>query len=91
MLGGGEESLRYRIPYPFPEENQLLMIGSHLQTTYKNREKSYPQISELLGKLSETKTGNYLIFFPSYAYMDDVYQVFSQRYPQVKLKFRERT
>ena len=31
------------------------MIGSHLQTTYKNREKSYPQISELLGKLSETK------------------------------------
>ena len=88
MLGGGEESLRYRIPYPFPEENQLLMIGSHLQTTYKNREKSYPQISELLGKLSETKTGNYLIFFPSYAYMDDVYQVFSQRYPQVKTQIQ---
>ncbi len=56
MLGGGEESLRYRIPYPFPEENQLLMIGSHLQTTYKKTvKKSYPQISELLGKLSETK------------------------------------
>ncbi len=88
VLGGGEESLRYRIPYPFPEENQLLMIGSHLQTTYKNREKSYPQISELLGKLSETKTGNYLIFFPSYAYMDDVYQVFSQRYPQVKTQIQ---
>ncbi|AFO43860.1 helicase [Enterococcus faecalis D32] len=88
VLGGGEESLRYRIPYPFPEENQLLMIGSHLQTTYKNREKSYPQISELLGKLSETKTGNYLIFFPSYAYMDDVYQVFSQCYPQVKTQIQ---
>ena len=39
VLGGGGESLRYRIPYPFPEENQLLMIGSHLQTTYKTVKK----------------------------------------------------
>lgn len=84
VLGGQENSLRYRIPSPFPAENQLLAIGTHIQTTYKKRSTSIHSIVALLGSLVELKPGNYFVFFPSYSYLDEVYEEFIERYPTIK-------
>lgn len=83
ILGGGIESLRYRIPNPFPNENQLLLIGNHIRTTYKEREDSICQIVEILGKMVHQQIGNYLVFFPSYKYMDRVYEKFIEKHTDV--------
>ncbi|MFD2306203.1 ATP-dependent DNA helicase [Enterococcus termitis] len=88
VLGGGKESLRYRIPNPFAKENQLLVIENHIQTTYKERETSYQKIVESLGNMIQQKKGNYFVFFPSYSYMDIVYDLFRENYPAVKTKLQ---
>ncbi|MBO0440158.1 ATP-dependent DNA helicase [Candidatus Enterococcus ikei] len=88
VLGGGEESLRYRIPSPFPKENQLLVIEKYIQTTYKEREKSYNKIIESLTNMIQQKKGNYFVFFPSYSYMDIIYEMFRQKNPTVKTKIQ---
>lgn len=84
ILGGGDKSLRYRIANPFPKENQLLLIENFIQTTYKERAASYDKIVASLTSMIEQKSGNYFVFFPSYAYMDTIYELFKRRNPQVK-------
>lgn len=83
ILGGGETSLRYRIASPFPLDNQQLIIGSHLKTTYKERENSIELIIDCLSRMVQQKTGNYFVFFPSYSYMDRVYEGFIEKNSQV--------
>lgn len=84
ILGGGDKSLRYRIANPFPKENQLLLIENFIQTTYKERAASYDKIVTSLTNMIEQKSGNYLVFFPSYAYMDTIYELFKLKNPQIK-------
>lgn len=88
ILGGGEGSLRYRIPSPFPKENQLLVIEKYIQTTYKERVNSYEKIIESLTNMIQLKQGNYFVFFPSYSYMDIIYELFREKNPHVKTKIQ---
>lgn len=88
ILGGGKNSLRYRIPNPFPRENQLLVVENYIQTTYREREKNYGKIVESLTNMVQSKTGNYFVFFPSYSYMDIIYEMFQQNNPQTKTKIQ---
>jgi DNA excision repair protein ERCC-2 len=84
LLGGGEKSLRYRVASPFPKEHQLLIAQNQIQTTYKERSSSYDKIVESISGMIEQRTGNYFVFFPSYSYMDEVYERFIEKNPQVK-------
>ncbi|MEI5992834.1 ATP-dependent DNA helicase [Candidatus Enterococcus mansonii] len=88
ILGGTQDSLRCRIPSPFPKENQLLLIENQIQTTYKERAQSYEKITESITGMIKQKKGNYVVFFPSYAYMDNVYKLFQQKNPQIKTKIQ---
>ncbi|MHC5227337.1 ATP-dependent DNA helicase [Enterococcus sp. LJL99] len=89
ILGGKEDSLRYRIASPFAQENQLLVIGNHIQTTYKERANSYQMITESIMTMVKQKKGNYLVFFPSYSYMDIVYEQFRENYPEIKTRLQD--
>ena len=89
ILGGKKNSLRYRIASPFAQENQLLVIGNHVQTTYKERARSYQLITESIMAMVKQKKGNYLIFFPSYTYMDIVYEQFREKYPEIKARIQD--
>lgn len=88
VLGGEEESLTYRLPSPFPPENQLVIVDAHIQTTYRMREQSLPQIVEAIHALAKTKTGNYMVFFPSFKYLDDVSDEFREAYPEYRVSIQ---
>lgn len=81
---GGKESLAYRLPSPFPIENQQVLIASYLETTYRKREHSMPRLVETIQRFIEGKTGNYMIFFPSYQYLDQVAEAFKETYPSTR-------
>ena len=68
---------------PFPAENLGLYCLPGISTRYRQREASVPAISDALAALAAGKVGNYLAFFPSYAYLRQVYADFSARYPQI--------
>ncbi|WP_165006137.1 MULTISPECIES: ATP-dependent DNA helicase [unclassified Enterococcus] len=86
---GGKESLAYRLPSPFPEENQRVLIANYLETTYRKRESSLPQLIETIHRFVRGKTGNYFVFFPSYSYLDRAAEVFKQQYPDVRVQIQE--
>ena len=71
MLGGREESFVLQLPSPFAKEN-LWLAYAPISTKYKDRVRTAPMIAKLLATFVEKKKGNYLFFFPSYAYMEQV-------------------
>ena len=71
MLGGDKDDYVLRIPSPFSSEQSNVMIQS-LSTRYKDRENSIKPIVKTLSETIQSSPGNYLIFFPSYQYLNSV-------------------
>lgn len=88
-LANQQNSYTYRLPSPFPKENLGIFITNDIQTTYHQRTASLPQIVTAIQKMLAAKKGNYLVFFPSYRYLDDVYEVFKKTFPEVKTLIQE--
>lgn len=84
ILGGTPEALRYRLNSPFSRDHQKIVIPAFIKTTYKERAASLEAIVEVIHKMVVAKTGNYLVFFPSYKYLDDTLQLFQENYPKIK-------
>jgi DNA excision repair protein ERCC-2 len=76
VLGGDENSYRMRLTSPFPRENLCLLIEDKISTRYKRREYTYDKITETISNVVQGKKGNYLVFFPSYQYMNEVHNRF---------------
>ncbi len=69
LLGGDKSSTKLQLPSPFPKENLCLMLADTLSTRYVDRESSYEDIADWIKEVIKAKTGNYLVYFPSYEYM----------------------
>ena len=69
---------------PFPMENLGLYCLPTISTRYRDRDASIPTVSDALAALVTGRTGNYLVFFPSYAYLKKVHEDFAARYPSVR-------
>lgn len=80
ILGGSEEDYIMRLSSPFDRENLCLMVADRISTKYKDREKSYDDITEYIKAVIDKNPGNYLVFFPSYKYMTEVYNRFIDKY-----------
>ncbi len=75
MLGAGEDDYSVTVPSPFHPE-QLEVRIEPLSTRYRDREKTKEELVRLLSQMVREKKGNYLIFFPSYQYLYDIYDPF---------------
>ncbi|OAB42835.1 helicase C-terminal domain-containing protein [Paenibacillus glacialis] len=75
MLGAGEDDYSVTVPSPFHPE-QLDVRIEPLSTRYRDREKTKEALVRLLSQMVREKKGNYLIFFPSYQYLYDIYDPF---------------
>ncbi|WP_053956743.1 ATP-dependent DNA helicase [Inediibacterium massiliense] len=91
ILGGDEKDQTIILPSPFHQENLCLMIGSNISTKYKDRENSYDSIADYIKSIASKRKGNYLIFFPSYKYMQDVYEIFQRNYPEYETIIQSNT
>ena len=68
---------------PFPPEHLGLYCLPGISTRYRDREASVQAVSDALAALARAKVGNYLAFFPSYAYLRQVYEDFTASYPDI--------
>ncbi|MCD5029361.1 ATP-dependent DNA helicase [Enterococcus asini] len=83
VLGGGGEALRYKLPSPFPPARQKIILANYIQTTYQQRQASLPEVVSGVYEMVKAKQGNYLVFFPSYQYLDEVAALFHDLHPEV--------
>ncbi|WP_334076849.1 ATP-dependent DNA helicase [Paenibacillus sanfengchensis] len=82
MLGAGPGDYTVSIPSPFSREQLDVQIHP-LSTRYRDRERTKEALAELLRRLvAERPPGNYLFFFPSYAYMNLIYEAFAVDVPE---------
>ena len=79
------------LPSPFPPENLGLFCLPGISTRYRQREASVPAVADALAALARGKTGNYLAFFPSYAYLQQVYEAFAARWPDIPTLVQQRS
>lgn len=85
ILGGEEEDGKIAVPSPFSHDNLGLLVADTISTTYKMREQTYDAIVDSITAAIEAKTGNYLVFLPSYRYMEEVCQRFCTRNPSIRV------
>ena len=82
LLGGEEHTPRLMLPSPFDPARLGILRADTVSTKYADREDSYEVIADMIKAFTGAKKGNYLIYFPSYAYMDAVYERFRDKYPE---------
>jgi DNA excision repair protein ERCC-2 len=70
VLGGYPAAYRLALSSPFSTSNLCVMIAGNVNTRYKAREHSISPIINYTRTLIDKHAGNYLIFFPSYQYME---------------------
>lgn len=75
-LGGNNETPYLRLNSPFEQKNLCLLVRNDISTTYKDREKSYSYIAESIKAVIRAKIGNYLVFFSSYQYLNNVLEYY---------------
>jgi DNA excision repair protein ERCC-2 len=82
ILGCDPKASAINIPSPFPLQNLRLLIDDRISTLYRHRANTKKQVAQAIRSLVSQKTGNYLVFFPSYEYMMMVAEVFQSASPQ---------
>ncbi|MBO6556004.1 MAG: ATP-dependent DNA helicase [Pseudomonadales bacterium] len=90
MMGIPESSKWYRLPSPFPEERLHVSVATFVDTSYRGRESSADELCTLIHDVISGKPGNYLIFFPSYQYLETIQDRFEQKYPAIPLLVQAR-
>ncbi len=61
---------------PFPREHRKLLIIPQVSTKYDDRERNYGKIADAVGRIASLRQGNYLVFFPSFEFLDRVHGLF---------------
>jgi DNA excision repair protein ERCC-2 len=90
LLTGDAEHPKRIFQSPFPTENVSLMIHNGISTKYAQRTDSYATIASAIETICNTHMGNYLVFFPSYAYLTAVLELLTERLPERQLLVQDR-
>jgi len=74
---------------PFDVKNRLLMIGDNIATTYLKRNETSDEIVKYIVNCVHSKKGNYMVFFPSYKYMELVFKKMRENHPDINSVIQE--
>ena len=90
LLTGAAVHPRRIFQSPFPRENFSLLVHGGIATRYTQRADSYAAIAEAVAAVCGAQPGNYLVFFPSYAYLAKVHELLKDQLPQEQLLVQDR-
>ena len=77
MLSTREDNYAIYAQTSFEEEQKLLLIGKDVSSRYKRRNESeFQKMAAYIADITAAKAGNYMVFFPSYKMLDEVYEQF---------------
>ncbi len=90
LLGGEEDDYILKLSSPYDKENLNLMITSDISMKYTKRDTNIEKACEYINTLITEKKGNYMIFFPSYNFMNKVYSVYEALYDTMNIIVQSR-
>ncbi len=79
LLGGGEEDYEIYARSVFNTKRRELLIANDVTTRYTRRsEEEYYNIARYIDEIVRMRHGNYMVFFPSYAFLRIIYDKYMQ-------------
>ena len=83
LLGGGKEDYEVYARTVFDPAKRGLFIASDVTSRYARRsDAEYNNIASYIGRIVQGRPGNYMVFFPSYAFLQNIYEVFAGRFAE---------
>lgn len=80
MLHRPEEDYAIYIPSPFPRAHSKILVGVDVSSRYKLRGPAqYEKMARYIECMIHGRAGNYMVFFPSYKMLEDVYEICMDR------------
>ena len=83
ILVGDSSHPKFKLISPFPPQNKCVIILDHIKTTYHQREYFYSEVARSIQHIVRQKKGNYLIYFPSYKYMEKVVELYEPNFESI--------
>jgi len=77
LLSTKEDNYAVYAETAFSQEQRLLLVGKDVSSKYTRRNQTeFERIADYIIKTAKAKQGNYMVFFPSYKMLQQVYDVF---------------
>lgn len=81
LLGGEEDDYEVYAKSVFDNEKRALFIAGDVTSKYTRRtEKEFDKMARYIYEVVKRREGNYMVFCPSYSFMQTVYSVFIEEY-----------
>lgn len=81
LLGGEPEDYEVYAKSTFEEEKRALLLARDVTSKYTRRgTEEFRRIARYLYEIVHQRYGNYMIFFPSHAFLEEVYDIFMEEY-----------
>ncbi|RXZ33397.1 ATP-dependent DNA helicase [Oxalobacteraceae bacterium CAVE-383] len=85
MLGLPGDTAWIDVPSPFDAAQLSVRLAGHISTRYRHREDSLEPIVDLIAAQYRRQPGNYLAFFSSYDYLQNITALFRVRHPGIPM------
>lgn len=83
LLGTPADTVWIDVESPFSAEQLQVQIVSRISTRFTHRQASLEPIVELIARQFSERPGNYLAFFSSFDYLQQVAQLLAERHPHI--------
>lgn len=80
LLGTNKNCYKLNLQSPFSPNQHKLIIHTGINTRYQYRQSSLPLLIEAIYAMISAKEGNYIVFFPSYAYLNQAAELYQNTY-----------
>lgn len=84
ILGGDRDSVLVSFESPFPRDHLCVAVCDEVSIRFEDRDSSYRRVMNYIAATVSAKHGNYLVYLPSYTYLDKISELFRKRYPTVR-------
>jgi DNA excision repair protein ERCC-2 len=85
IFGCRQSASHFLLPSPFPTERLGVFVADRISTLYRQRDTTAPEVTRIISTLVKQKKGNYLLYFPSYAYMLMIHEAFEAENPDTDI------
>ncbi len=90
VLGGGNDAMTLVAESPFDRDAAAIAVLDKLSVRFHEREGGLSALLSVIEATVSSRVGNYMVFCPSYRYMESVASGFAERNPKIRTVVQER-
>ena len=88
LLSGNQDEYAVYAESPFPQENRLVLAAEDVSSRYSRRgPHEYEKFVDYICRIVEGRKGNYMVFCPSYLYLNEIEERLARRKAEGSMGF----